>query len=154
MTNSSRSNTVDGRARRRLLQAGAAGAALQVTRVAQAEKNPADLPEGVPPQGIQRLALVLGQSDYPSGEDLPPIPKNVHALSRALERRGFKVRDAIDQPPEAALKLINDFAQDVSKADDNALVLVDAAGDRPLPPADKLTLARQLVQEIAARIAA
>ncbi|MFL6626136.1 MAG: bifunctional phosphopantothenoylcysteine decarboxylase/phosphopantothenate--cysteine ligase CoaBC [Burkholderiaceae bacterium] len=38
--------------------------------------------------------------------------------------------------------------------DDNALVLVDAAGERELPNADKLTLARQLVQEIARRIAA
>jgi len=36
--------------------------------------------------------------------------------------------------------------------EDNALVLVDAAGDRALAPADKLTLARQLMQEIAARI--
>ena len=38
--------------------------------------------------------------------------------------------------------------------DDNALVLVDAQGERELPHADKLTLARQLVQEIARRIAA
>ncbi|WP_295636657.1 bifunctional phosphopantothenoylcysteine decarboxylase/phosphopantothenate--cysteine ligase CoaBC [uncultured Methylibium sp.] len=39
--------------------------------------------------------------------------------------------------------------------DDNALLLVDAQGERPLPPdggtADKLTLARQLVAEIARR---
>jgi len=38
--------------------------------------------------------------------------------------------------------------------DDNALVLVDAQGERELPNADKLTLARQLVEEIAKRIAA
>jgi phosphopantothenoylcysteine decarboxylase / phosphopantothenate---cysteine ligase len=36
--------------------------------------------------------------------------------------------------------------------DDNALVLVDAAGETPLPPADKLSLARQLVVEIARRV--
>jgi phosphopantothenoylcysteine decarboxylase/phosphopantothenate--cysteine ligase len=36
--------------------------------------------------------------------------------------------------------------------DDNALVLVDAKGERALPNADKLTLARQLVEEIARRI--
>jgi phosphopantothenoylcysteine decarboxylase/phosphopantothenate--cysteine ligase len=35
--------------------------------------------------------------------------------------------------------------------DDNALVLVDAAGERELPPGDKLSLARQLVAEIAQR---
>ncbi|MEO7246035.1 MAG: bifunctional phosphopantothenoylcysteine decarboxylase/phosphopantothenate--cysteine ligase CoaBC [Rubrivivax sp.] len=38
--------------------------------------------------------------------------------------------------------------------DDNALVLVDAAGERELPPGPKLGLARLLVQEIAERSAA
>jgi phosphopantothenoylcysteine decarboxylase/phosphopantothenate--cysteine ligase len=38
--------------------------------------------------------------------------------------------------------------------DDNALTLVDAQGNVELPPADKLTLARQLVAEIARRTAA
>ena len=37
--------------------------------------------------------------------------------------------------------------------DDNALVLVDANGHRDLPQADKLTLARQLVADIASRLA-
>ena len=38
--------------------------------------------------------------------------------------------------------------------DDNALTLVDANGERELPRADKLTLARHLVAEIASRLAA
>ncbi|MES2100254.1 MAG: bifunctional phosphopantothenoylcysteine decarboxylase/phosphopantothenate--cysteine ligase CoaBC [Pseudomonadota bacterium] len=38
--------------------------------------------------------------------------------------------------------------------DDNALTLVDANGERELPRADKLTLARQLVAEIASRLGA
>ncbi len=37
--------------------------------------------------------------------------------------------------------------------DDNALLLVDAEGHRSLPQADKLTLARQLIAEIASRLA-
>ncbi len=37
--------------------------------------------------------------------------------------------------------------------DDNALTLVDASGERELARADKLALARQLVAEIAARLA-
>ncbi len=37
--------------------------------------------------------------------------------------------------------------------DDNALVLVDAAGERELPRADKLSLARKLVADIAQRLA-
>ena len=38
--------------------------------------------------------------------------------------------------------------------DDNSLLLVDAQGERPLATADKLSLARELVREIAARIGA
>ena len=38
--------------------------------------------------------------------------------------------------------------------DDNALVLVDAQGESELPRADKLSLARQLVREIAERLPA
>jgi phosphopantothenoylcysteine decarboxylase / phosphopantothenate---cysteine ligase len=38
--------------------------------------------------------------------------------------------------------------------DDNALMLVDAAGHRELPQADKLSLARQLVADLAQRLAA
>jgi phosphopantothenoylcysteine decarboxylase / phosphopantothenate---cysteine ligase len=38
--------------------------------------------------------------------------------------------------------------------DDNALVLVDAHGQRDLPQADKLTLARALIHDIAARLGA
>ena len=36
--------------------------------------------------------------------------------------------------------------------DDNALLLVDARGHRELPNADKLTLARRLIGEIASRL--
>ena len=38
--------------------------------------------------------------------------------------------------------------------DDNTLLLVDAQGDRALPTADKLSLARELVREIARRLGA
>ena len=38
--------------------------------------------------------------------------------------------------------------------DDNVLTLVDAHGERELPRADKLTLARALVAEIARRLGA
>jgi hypothetical protein len=120
VTPSSKDIPPNGRARRRLL---AVGAALPVASWVNAQ---ARLPNSVP--GSTRLALVLGQSDYPAGEDLPPIPKNVHDLTAALGRRGFKVRDAIDVPPEAALALIEEFARDVAKADDDAVVLFYFSG--------------------------
>ncbi|MEI2415009.1 bifunctional phosphopantothenoylcysteine decarboxylase/phosphopantothenate--cysteine ligase CoaBC [Orrella sp. JC864] len=48
--------------------------------------------------------------------------------------------------------LVGNLAQDVMDADDTALVLFDAQGAHPLPPADKLSAARRLVAEIAARL--
>jgi phosphopantothenoylcysteine decarboxylase/phosphopantothenate--cysteine ligase len=38
--------------------------------------------------------------------------------------------------------------------DDNTLLLVDVHGERQLPSADKLSLARELVREISARLEA
>jgi phosphopantothenoylcysteine decarboxylase / phosphopantothenate---cysteine ligase len=38
--------------------------------------------------------------------------------------------------------------------DQNVLVIVDAQGERELPRADKLTLARELIREIAQRLPA
>ena len=50
--------------------------------------------------------------------------------------------------------LVGNIGPDTFGRDDNALLLVDAAGARELPRADKLTLARALVAEIARRLPA
>ena len=51
------------------------------------------VPAGAEPP---RLALLIGNRDYPEGEDLPPIHKNVRDLRAALERRGFEVSEGLD----------------------------------------------------------
>ena len=48
--------------------------------------------------------------------------------------------------------LVGNIGPDTFGRDDNALLLVDAHGTHELPRADKLTLARQLVAEIARRL--
>ncbi len=50
--------------------------------------------------------------------------------------------------------LVGNIGPDTFGRDDNALLLVDASGSRALPPGPKLALARQLVAEIAHRMAA
>ncbi len=50
--------------------------------------------------------------------------------------------------------IVGNLGPDTFGRDDNALMLIDADGHRELPRADKLSLARQLVEEIARRIAA
>jgi phosphopantothenoylcysteine decarboxylase/phosphopantothenate--cysteine ligase len=49
--------------------------------------------------------------------------------------------------------LVGNIGPDTFGRDDNALLLVDAQGATELPRASKLALARQLVQEIAGRMA-
>ncbi len=48
--------------------------------------------------------------------------------------------------------IVANRAQDALGADDNAVTLLDDAGAHPLPPMDKLALARTLVGEIAKRM--
>jgi phosphopantothenoylcysteine decarboxylase/phosphopantothenate--cysteine ligase len=47
--------------------------------------------------------------------------------------------------------LVGNIAQNAIGSDDNELILFDSNGEHPLPRADKLTLARQLIQQIAQR---
>jgi phosphopantothenoylcysteine decarboxylase/phosphopantothenate--cysteine ligase len=48
--------------------------------------------------------------------------------------------------------LVGNIGPDTFGSDENALLLVDAQGSQALPQASKLTLARQLVGEIARRL--
>ena len=63
------------------------------------------------------------------------------------------VRHAREKPERKGVPLIvANLGPATFGRDDNSLLLVDAAGERELPRADKLSLARQLVAEIAARL--
>ncbi len=57
-----------------------------------------------------RLALLVGNRDYPEPDDLPPTHKNVHDLRTALELRGFSVTDALDADATKTRLAIEGFA--------------------------------------------
>lgn len=57
-----------------------------------------------------RLALLVGNRDYPNPDDLPPTHKNVHDLRAALEQRGFSVADALDVDAARTRQAIESFA--------------------------------------------
>lgn len=57
-----------------------------------------------------RLALLVGNRDYPEPDDLPPTHKNVHDLRAALENRGFAVTDALDADAARTRQAIENFA--------------------------------------------
>jgi len=88
---------------------------------------------------------------------------DILAAVAALPRRPFCVGFAaesqeVEQHARAKLVkknvplIVGNLGPATFGRDDNALLLVDAVGTRALPHADKLTLARQLVAEIAGRI--
>jgi len=75
-----------------------------------------------------RLALLLGNRDYPNGEDLPPIHKNVRDLRSALERRGFNCTEGLDLDRASSRETIERFAQQVRQAPADATVLFYFSG--------------------------
>ena len=118
--------------RRRLLQgtgawvglSGVSGlSALAISGVAQAQTAPAA--EAAEPP---RLALLIGNRDYPEGEDLPPIHKNVRDLRAVLEKRGFTVSDGLDLDLAQAKAAVEAFSAKVRAAPPDATVLFYFSG--------------------------
>jgi phosphopantothenoylcysteine decarboxylase / phosphopantothenate---cysteine ligase len=100
-------------------------------------------------QGAPALALT----------ENPDILAAVAALPRRPYCVGFAAESQeVEQHARAKLVkknvplIVGNLGPATFGRDDNALLLVDSAGTRALPHADKLTLARQLVAEIAARL--
>lgn len=122
--------------RRAWLACAAAAATLAAWRPARAA-----VPEGPEPP---RVALLLGNRDYPDGEDLPPIHKNVRDLRAALEGRGFEVSEGLDLDAAAARATLADFAERVRALPAEATVLVYFSGHGAQVDAENLLVgARQ-----------
>lgn len=90
--------------------------------------------------GSQRLALVIGNREYPSPHDLPPVHKNVRDLRVALEQRGFDVTSAIDQRPPELKPLIQAFAKRAAAAPPDSTVLFYFTGHGMQVDAENLML--------------
>ncbi len=63
-----------------------------------------------------RMALLIGNREYPNGEDLPPVHKNVRDLKAALEKRGFACTEGLDLDLAAARALMDRFSASVRAA--------------------------------------
>jgi len=100
----------------------AAGAALSGLPLRAQTAAPAGADE--PP----RLALLIGNRDYPDKEDLPPIHKNVRDLQAALQQRGFEVTAALDLDFGQARSALDAFATRVRAAPPEATVLFYFSG--------------------------
>lgn len=118
--------------------------------------------------GETRLALLLGNRNYPLPFDLPPVPKNVRDLNAVLVQRGFTVVDALDLELPAAHAALNSFVDQAVKAPKDATlffyfvghgVQVDAAnlllpaGTNPTASGDTLRKSSlQLLDDVVRRL--
>ena len=129
----------DDSARRHWLQAAAAAA---LAWPGAARPQPAgDTPSAAEPP---RLALLLGNRDYPGGEDLPPIHKNVRDLSSALQARGFTVSEGLDLSLEQARQAMATFAAQVRAAPPQTTALFYFAGHGAQVDAENLLVSARL----------
>ena len=126
-----------------------------VATAAVADWRPAKLAE-------HKIKKQPGEKATPSFEltENPDILAAVAALKVGPYCVGFAAesqdlaRHARDKLVRKKVSLIvGNIGADTFGRDDNALLLVDATGERALPHNDKLSLARDLIREIAARIA-
>lgn len=101
----------------------------------------ADAASGVEPP---RLALLIGNRDYPDGEDLPPIHKNVRDLRAALEMRGFTVTDGLDVDLPTARSLLERFAATVKAAPPDSTVFFYFSGHGAQVDAENLLVSAHL----------
>jgi len=108
-------------ARRRFVWGSLLGAGLAVRPVARAA-------EPLAPSSEVRLALLLGNRNYPTPFDLPPIPKNLRDLEAVLERRGFKVTSALDLDLPASRRALDSFITEAASSPPDATVFFYFSG--------------------------
>lgn len=80
------------------------------------------------PKYTHRLALLIGNGDYPQPHDLPPIHKNVMDLGEALAFRGFDVTQAMNLDENSLQITVSEFVKRVAAAPPNAVTLFYYAG--------------------------
>jgi hypothetical protein len=91
-----------------------------------------------------RLALLIGNRDYPDGEDLPPIHKNVRDLRAVLEKRGFTVSEGLDLDNAGARAAMEKFAAAVRAAPADATVFFYFSGHGAQVDAENLLVAARI----------
>jgi hypothetical protein len=91
-----------------------------------------------------RLALLIGNRDYPGGDDLPPIHKNVRDLRAVLEKRGFTVAEGLDLSLEQATALMQSFVARVRAAPPETTVFFYFSGHGAQVDAENLLVSARL----------
>jgi phosphopantothenoylcysteine decarboxylase/phosphopantothenate--cysteine ligase len=124
-----------------------------VATAAVADWRPADAAERkikkVAGQGAPLLALAENPDILAA---VAALPKPPYCVGFAAESHDVEQHARAKLERKKVPLIVGNLGPETFGRDDNALLLVDALGTRALPHADKLTLARQLVAEIAQRL--
>lgn len=115
--------------RRRLCTGAAAIGLAAWTRELRAQAAAAPAPAAsAPASDPGRLALVVGNREYPPPYDLPSMHKNARDVQHALEQRGFQVTMALDLGPAQTRQAIAELARRVAAAPTDATVVFYFSG--------------------------
>jgi phosphopantothenoylcysteine decarboxylase/phosphopantothenate--cysteine ligase len=124
-----------------------------VATAAVADWRPADAAEHkikkAAGQGAPALSLVENPDILAA---VAALPKRPFCVGFAAESRDVEAHARAKLEKKKVPLIVGNLGPATFGQDHNALLLVDAKGSRALPHADKLTLARQLVAEIARRL--
>jgi phosphopantothenoylcysteine decarboxylase/phosphopantothenate--cysteine ligase len=102
-------------------------------------------------QGVPSFALVENPDILASVAALPAPP---YCVGFAAESGDVLANASVKRLKKNVPLIVGNLGPATFGQDDNALILIDAAGSRELARAGKLALARQLIAEIATRVAA
>jgi phosphopantothenoylcysteine decarboxylase/phosphopantothenate--cysteine ligase len=126
-----------------------------VATAAVADWRPADAAtqkiKKVAGQGSPTLSLVENPDILAT---VAALPKRPYCVGFAAESHEVEAHARAKRERKNVPLIVGNLGPATFGQDHNALLLVDANGTRALPAADKLTLARQLVAEIAQRLSA
>jgi phosphopantothenoylcysteine decarboxylase/phosphopantothenate--cysteine ligase len=124
-----------------------------VATAAVADWRPADAADRkikkAPGQGAPLLALTENPDILAA---VAVLPKGPYCVGFAAESHDVEAHSRAKLERKKVPLIVGNLGPATFGRDDNALLLVDAKGTRALPHADKLTLARQLIAEIAQRL--
>jgi hypothetical protein len=108
------------------------------------QTSPAEVLPSPPAKEPPRLALLIGNRDYPEGDDLPPIHKNVRDLRAVLEKRGFSVTEGLDLDLAQANALMQTFAAQVRAAPGDSTVFFYFSGHGAQVDSENLLVSARL----------
>lgn len=114
-----------------LLRAGLLASLLSFgTGTAFAEAPNADIRNGmqVPPPADQRIALVIGNSNYQTAPKLSNPGNDAQSMSQLLNSAGFEVTQATDLTRDDMVRVVHDFSNRVAARGPGAVAMIYYAG--------------------------